>query len=256
VGAAPGDRGGASGLDPLRSAAAAARRRGAGTAGTPSTPPGPRSPDTLLDAIAAEIHSADDALVIYTSGTTARPKGVAHRQRTPVIQGWRFAELMALESEDRIYTAYPFFWTAGIAMALGATLAAGATLLLHEIFEPGEALALAAREHATSLQVWPHQAKAMAEHPDAARTDLSSVRKIEFASPLAKLAGLEKDEWGIYASYGMSETFTLATALPPTRPRAARARTARAARHRGRIVDPHGRPPPARRARSRSEASR
>jgi acyl-CoA synthetase (AMP-forming)/AMP-acid ligase II len=58
----------------------------------------------------------------------------------------------------------------------------------------------------------------MAEHPDAARTDLSSVRKIEFSSPLAKLAGLEKDEWGIYASYGMSETFTLATAVPAETP--------------------------------------
>ena len=195
----------------------------------------------LLDAISAEIHPADDALVIYTSGTTARPKGVVHRQRTPVIQGWRFAELMGFGPEERVYTAYPFFWTAGIAMALGATLAAGATLVLHEIFEPGEALALAAKERATSLQVWPHQAKAMAEHPDAARTDLSSVKKIEFGSPLAKLAGLEKDEWGIYASYGMSESFTLATALPADAP---------AARRKGtngpvlpgtqlRIVDPH-----------------
>jgi fatty-acyl-CoA synthase len=174
--------------------------------------------DALLDAIAAEIHPADEALVIYTSGTTARPKGVVHRQRTPVIQGWRFAELMGFSPEDRVYTAYPFFWTAGIAMALGATLAAGATLVFHEIFEPGEALALAARERATSLQVWPHQAKAMAEHPDAARHDLTSVRKIEFSSPLAKLARLEKDEWGIYASYGMSETFTLATAVPAETP--------------------------------------
>jgi fatty-acyl-CoA synthase len=197
--------------------------------------------DALLDAISAEIHPADDALVIYTSGTTARPKGVVHRQRTPVIQGWRFAELMGFEPEDRVYTAYPFFWTAGIAMAIGATLAAGATLVLHEIFEPGAALALAARERATSVQVWPHQAKAMAEHPDAARADLTSVRKIEFSSPLAKLAGIEKDVWGIYSSYGMSETFTLATALPADTP---------AERRKGtngpplpgtelRIVDPH-----------------
>jgi len=197
--------------------------------------------DALLDAISAEIHPSDEALVIYTSGTTARPKGVVHRQRTPVIQGWRFAELMGFGPEDRVYTAYPFFWTAGIAMALGATLAAGATLVLQEIFEPGEALALAARERATSLQVWPHQAKAMAEHPDAARADLSSVRKIEFSSPLARLAGLEKDEWGIYASYGMSETFTLATALPADAPAERRKGTNGPALPgtEVRIVDPH-----------------
>lgn len=204
-------------------------------------------PDALLDEISAEIHPADDALVIYTSGTTARPKGVVHRQRAPVIQGWRFAELMGFTSDDRVYTAYPFFWTAGIAMALGATLAAGATLVLHEIFEPGEALALAARERATSLQVWPHQAKAMAEHPDASRHDLSSVRKIEFGSPLARLAGLEKDEWGIYASYGMSETFTLATALPADAP-AERRKLTHGPTLPGnelRIVDPHGGAAPA-----------
>jgi fatty-acyl-CoA synthase len=158
-----------------------------------------------------------------------------------VIQGWRFAELMAFTPEDRVYTAYPFFWTAGIAMALGASFAAGARLLLHEIFEPGEALALAARERASSLQVWPHQAKAMAEHPDAAGTDLSSVSKIEFGSPLAKLAGLERDEWGIYASYGMSETFTLATALPANAPAEHRKRThgPTLAGTALRIVDPH-----------------
>jgi len=197
--------------------------------------------DALLDAISAEIHPADDALVIYTSGTTARPKGVVHRQRTPVIQGWRFAELMGFTPDDRVYTAYPLFWTAGIAMALGATLAAGATLVLHEIFEPGKALALAAKERATSLQVWPHQAKAMAEHPDALLSDLSSVRKIEFGSPLAKLAGLEKDEWGIYASYGMSETFTLATALPADAPPERRKGTNGPALPGTelRIVDPH-----------------
>ena len=198
-------------------------------------------PDALLDEISAEIHPSDEALVIYTSGTTARPKGVAHRQRTPVIQAWRFAELMGFGPADRVYTAYPFFWTAGIAMALGATLAAGATLVLHEIFEPGEALALAAKERATSLQVWPHQAKAMAEHPDAARTDLTSVRKIEFSSPLAKLAGIEKDEWGIYSSYGMSETFTLATAVPAETPAERRKGTHGPALPgtEVRIVDPH-----------------
>ena len=170
-------------------------------------------PDALLDEIAVEIHPADDALVIYTSGTTARPKGVVHRQRAPVIQAWRFAELMAFGPDERVYTAYPFFWTAGIAMAIGATLAAGGTLILEEHFEPGAALATIARERATSVQAWPHMAKAMVEHPDAARHDLTSVRKVDFKSPLARLARHEKDVWGIDSSYGLSETFTLATAL-------------------------------------------
>jgi acyl-CoA synthetase (AMP-forming)/AMP-acid ligase II len=63
----------------------------------------------------------------------------------------------------------------------------------------------------------------MAEHPEARRRDLTSVRRIEFGSPLAQLVGLERDEWGMYASYGLSETFTLASALPATAPAAERA---------------------------------
>ena len=54
----------------------------------------------------------------------------------------------------------------------------------------------------------------MAEHPDADTRDLGSVRHVEFGNPLAKKIPLETDIWGMYGSYGLSETFTLATALP------------------------------------------
>jgi fatty-acyl-CoA synthase len=181
--------------------------------------------EELLDAIGQEVTPADDAVLIYTSGTTARPKGILHMQRAPVIQSWRFAELMGLEADDRVLTAQPLFWSAGMAMSLGATLAAGATLILQETFDAGAALELVERERATALHAWPHQEKSMAEHPDARSRDLSSLRKIEFSSPLAPLAGLEADKWGTYGSYGLSETFTLASALPASAPAEQRAAT-------------------------------
>jgi fatty-acyl-CoA synthase len=178
--------------------------------------------DAHLDALAAEVTPSDDALIIYTSGTTARPKGVLHRQRAPVIQSWRFAELMGLAPDDRVYTAQPFFWTAGIAMSLGATLAAGATLLIDETFDPARALACIERERATTVHAWPHQEKSMAEHPDADRRDLSRLRHVEFGNPLARKIPLAADVWGMYGSYGLSETFTLATALSASAPPEAR----------------------------------
>jgi fatty-acyl-CoA synthase len=181
--------------------------------------------DALLDAVAAEVFPSDDALIIYTSGTTERPKGIVHSQRTPVIQSLRFAEYMGLTPEDRIFTAQPFFWTAGIAMSLGASLAAGACLVLQEVFEPGRALLEIERERISVVHAWPHQEQALGEHPDAARRDLRSVRKTRFSSPLARLAGLEKDAWGMDASYGLSETFTIATALPADAPAELRARS-------------------------------
>jgi fatty-acyl-CoA synthase len=74
------------------------------------------------------------------------------------------------------------------------------------------------------------------------------VRKVDFASPIAKLAGIEKDEYGTGASYGLSETFTIASMLPADAPPELR----RAAHGRAlpgteiRIVDPEtGAPVPA-----------
>ncbi|MGH0038432.1 MAG: class I adenylate-forming enzyme family protein [Myxococcota bacterium] len=174
--------------------------------------------EALVDGLAGEVSPADDALIIYTSGTTSLPKGVLHAQRAPVVQSWRFAESMGLSPEDRVFTAQPFFWTAGICMSLGATLAAGGCLILEERFEPGRALERIESEGATTVHAWPHQEKAMAEHPDAQRRDLSRVRHVEFSSPLARLAGLEKDVWGTYGSYGLSETFTICSSIPASAP--------------------------------------
>lgn len=156
----------------------------------------------------------DSGLLIYTSGTTDRPKGVLHSQKAAVIQSWRFAEMLGLVSEDVVLTAQPFFWTAGISMSLGATLAAGAKLLLQETFNPENALDCVEQERATTLHAWPHQEKAMAEHPSAMGRDFGSLHRVEFDSPLAPLIGLEEDLWGIHASYGMTETFTLISAQP------------------------------------------
>jgi fatty-acyl-CoA synthase len=179
----------------------------------------------LVDALCAQVEPCDDALVIHTSGTTAHPKGVLHTHRAAVLQAWRFRELLRLDADDRVFTTYPFFWTAGIAMSIGATLAAGGCLLLQEAFEPGAALELIERERATAVHAWPHQSKALAEHPDAARRDLSSVRKVDFATPVARLAGIERDEYGTGSSYGLSETFTIASMLPVDAPAELRRRT-------------------------------
>jgi acyl-CoA synthetase (AMP-forming)/AMP-acid ligase II len=175
-------------------------------------------PEALLDEVISEVEPSDDALIIYTSGTTAQPKGVLHSQRAAVLQAWRYRDFLVLDESDRVYTTYPFFWTAGIAMSIGGTFAAGGTLLLQEHFEPDAALDMIERERATSVHAWPHQQKALGEHPSSGDRDLSAMRKVDMTSPLAKLAGLSKDEYGIGASYGLSETFTIASALPSNAP--------------------------------------
>ena len=173
-------------------------------------------PDEVLDAMLAEVHPADDGCIIYTSGTTSRPKGVLHRQRAAVIQSWLIADELRLTPEDRVWTTYPFFWSAGICMALGATIAAGATLVLQETFEPGAALQCLVEEKANATQAWPHQAKAMAEHPLYSKLDLSHIDKEVYR--LKPDIPAEKDLWGTQGSFGMTETFTFTANLPADAP--------------------------------------
>lgn len=172
-------------------------------------------PDAVLDAMIAEVYPADDGVIIYTSGTTSRPKGVLHMQRAPVIQSWLLADELRFTPEDRVWTTYPFFWSAGICMALGATIAAGATLVLQETFEPGAALQLIVEERANATQAWPHQAKAMSEHPLYPTLDLSHIDKEVYR---LNQSAARFDTWGTQGSFGMTETFTFVANLPADSP--------------------------------------
>jgi fatty-acyl-CoA synthase len=174
--------------------------------------------DALLEALSQEVEPSDEGILIYTSGTTANPKGVLHTQRAGVLQSWRFADILRLDPDDRVFTTYPFFWTAGIAMSLGPALSVGARLLLQETFEAEAALALMESQRATAMHAWPHQTKAMGEHPTAAERDLSSLRKLDYGSPIARYAGIEKDEYGTGAADGRSETVTVARMIPADSP--------------------------------------
>lgn len=173
---------------------------------------GKNFPDAIIKKMTAEVFPGDEGVMIYTSGTTSKPKGVLHRQRAPVIQSWRTGDYMRLTSADRVYTAYPFFWSAGMSMALGACLATGAVLVLEETFDPESALQTIAKEKCNVTQCWPHQSKAMIEHPLAKTLDLSHVNKE--VCPMRTPQNPTDQTWDMSGSFGMTETFTFASNLP------------------------------------------
>lgn len=171
--------------------------------------------ESQLQAAADAVHPSDDALIVYTSGTTAYPKAVVHMHRAPVIQFWRFAEQMELDPDDRVWSSFPLFWTAGLAMVLGGTLASGACLVMQEAFEPGEALRLFEAERVTTVHAFDHTHSLLADHPDVEKRDLSSISKVRSGTPLHQHLELV-ESWDMRAAYGMSETFTIATSIPAT----------------------------------------
>lgn len=92
----------------------------------------PEAPDTaLLAAIEREVAPGDDAVIVYTSGSTSAPKAVMHTQRTLATHPAEVARYFLLKSDDRMMPTLPAFWLGGLVMAL-EVLSVGATLVYPE----------------------------------------------------------------------------------------------------------------------------
>lgn len=178
-------------------------------------------PADEVDRVVAATSPDDDALVLYSSGTTAAPKGVLHRHRAPTLQLRRQVDLFGRHPQTRMWTALPVFWTAGM-NAVGGTLAAGGCCVLQEGFDAGVALRLLERERVTEPYPLPHQARALAEHPDWESTDLSALRCVFGKSVFARHPTVTADPgWQMPVGWGMSETCSFVSALPSSSPREA-----------------------------------
>jgi acyl-CoA synthetase (AMP-forming)/AMP-acid ligase II len=139
--------------------------------------PGTTGPVVSLTGSAeAEVRPADDLVLVTTSGTTALPKSVAHTHGSLVRHAYILAHHRGVTEIDRVYSPMPFFWVGGLTMVVLQALSTGATVLTQDVFEPASTLALLERERATYVSCWAQASQAMADHPDFAKRDLSSVR--------------------------------------------------------------------------------
>ncbi len=161
----------------------------------------------VIDARAARVTPGDPGLILFSSGTTSEPKGMIHLHRAPALQSWLNAGIFRRTTDTRLWAPLPLFWTAGLTTALGPTLAAGGCVVLQETFDAGDALRLLARERVTEPYTLPHQASALAEHPDWETTDLSSLREVYGKSVFTRHPSVHGDTtWTMPIAYGMSET--------------------------------------------------
>src|ERR1019366_5662270 len=168
----------------------------------------------VVSALRAAVSPFDQAMILYTSGSTDRPKAVVHRQRAFCIRSQRLADLMDTRPSDRVWSALPLFWTAGLVMGLGSSLAAGATTILQESFDPPQTLDLLERERVTTIHAPPHIAARLADLPDITTRDLSALTRMSGRSPLPAVLGRTGDAWDPNGAYGLSETFTVVTGVP------------------------------------------
>ncbi len=136
----------------------------------------PALDDDFLQAVEDRVTPADPLVMIYSSGSTAEPKGAVHSHGTVVRHAHNLNQFRDLVATDRMYSPMPFFWVGGFVFSMLSVMHVGACLLTEDSFEPGATLEFLERERATLLAGWPHYSKAMAEHPSFSDRDLSSVR--------------------------------------------------------------------------------
>lgn len=109
--------------------------------------------------------AADDALILYTSGTTSKPKAVRLAHYGLIENGFNIGERQELGPEDRVLASVPLFWAYGAANLLPATFTHGAAIVLQARFEPGEALDQIERQRCTAIYTLPGMTSALIAHP-------------------------------------------------------------------------------------------
>jgi acyl-CoA synthetase (AMP-forming)/AMP-acid ligase II len=170
----------------------------------------------LLAAAEARTHPSDPAGIIYTSGSTAEPKGVIHSQGSFIRQGMKLAATFRYRSDERIYAVLPFFWVGGLVSTVMAIMAVGGTLLSTE--KTGvELLDFLEKEGCTAVVAWPHQLRSLEADPTFRRRDWSRMRNGQLfeALPPDRRA---KDPGLMLSPLGMTETSAVYTVLQQNTP--------------------------------------
>jgi acyl-CoA synthetase (AMP-forming)/AMP-acid ligase II len=165
---------------------------------------------------AQAVQPDDMSDLMFTSGTTGRPKGVvsAHRQ---IIQAFsEYVQIAGIRAGDRYLIVNPFFHTFGYKAGWVTCLIAGATVLPHPVFDAEAVFRRIEADRVSVLPGPPTLYLSMLAHPKLAQTDLSSLRvAVTGASTIPPvLIERMRRELGfevVLTAYGLTECGGLAT---------------------------------------------
>jgi long-chain acyl-CoA synthetase len=159
----------------------------------------------------------DNAVILYTSGTTGRPKGAQLTHGNLIACAEIFAEVLDVTPEDRMGTALPLFHVFGQAVVMGTTLRAGASLSILARFDATELLDMLRRDRLTMMSGVPTMWNALLHAPagDDDKEDFATLRLAASggAAMPAEVMNAFEERFGcvILEGYGLSETTGAAT---------------------------------------------
>lgn len=167
-----------------------------------------------------EVSSADPAALLYTSGTTGRPKGAILSHANLRICGQTFQAALGLDALDRMGTALPLFHVFGQAAVMSTVFTVGASLSLLRPFSGPALLGMAAEHELTALAgvptMWNEMLHAETELTAESFAHLRLASSGGAALPL-EVAKAFKDRFGatVLDGYGLTETTGAATFNTP-----------------------------------------
>jgi acyl-CoA synthetase (AMP-forming)/AMP-acid ligase II len=174
-----------------------------------------------LDRIAS-IGPEDGSDIMFTSGTTGRPKGVVLRHGASLRCYQAFADSFLLAPGDRVMVITPFFHCFGYKAGWMTALMRGATCVPVAVFDPGDALRMVEELRITHTGGPPTLFWALLDHPTRPERDLSSFKAAVASAAYvpAELVHRIEDELGAHpvAGYGLTEAHAMVAASRPEDP--------------------------------------
>ena len=160
------------------------------------------------------------AQIVYTSGTTAAPKGAMMTHRAMMAQYYSCIHNMEYAASDRALAALPLYHTAQTHAFTMPQLLVGARTILIEAPIPAQVLELIEQERITSFFAPPTVWISLLRHPDFATRDLSSLEKVYYGASIMPVPVLQELRERLpkarpFNAYGQTEIAPVATILRP-----------------------------------------
>jgi len=165
------------------------------------------------DLVVQGVSSEDPLLVVYTSGTTGTPKGAVLSQRAMQCNAQMSLHAYDMHSGDHILNVLPLFHVGGLAIQPLPGFSCGATLTLHDKFDPEDAVKTIDRSGITLVNTVPTVLQAMVRSKAWTKADLSSLKTLSIGStdvPVSLIEAVHTRDIPVIQIYGATETGPIA----------------------------------------------